>query len=104
MRRVDPRGLRDTERVRGRRSGDDGLLRPEPRQLPTDAHPPQLGHHCVDHARRPAARVVLADRPQDGRRSAVPDAPNTGAHRHVVGPQTSNGRGTVHCRGRNGSK
>jgi len=95
MRSADSRGLRDAKRVRGRGSRDDRLLRPEPRQLSTGAHPPQLGHHSVDHARRPTARVVLADRAQDGWRAAVPDAPDTGAHRHVAGSQRSDLRGII---------
>lgn len=62
MRVADPRGVRDAERVRGRGSGDYRMLWPEPRQLPTGADPLELGHHRVDHARRPAARVVCAGR------------------------------------------
>lgn len=95
MRSADPRGLRNVKRVPRRGSRDDGLLCPEPRQLSADTHPPQLGHHSVDHARRPTARVVLADRTEDRWRFAVPDAPDTGAHRHVTRSQRSGLRGIV---------
>lgn len=80
MRVADQRGLRHVERVRGGRSVDDRLLCSEPRQLQTSVDTPQLGHHSADHARRPAARLVLADRHQAGRHFEVFDAPNTGAH------------------------
>lgn len=95
MRSADSRGLRNAQRVRGRRSRDDGLLPSESRQLPTGAHPSQLGHHSVDHARRPTARVVLTHCVEDGRRLEVPDASDTGAHRHVVGSQRSDFRGSI---------
>lgn len=97
MRSADTRGLRDAQRVRGRRSRDDGLLPPESRQLPTGAHPPQFGHHSIDHARGPTTRVVLAHRAEDGWRLAVSDAPDTRAHRHVVGSQGSDFRGITHA-------
>jgi len=101
MRSADSRGLRDAQRVPGRRSLDDGLLPPESRQLPTGAHPPQLGHQSVDHACRPTTRVVLTHRAEDGWRFAVPDAPDTGTHRHVVGSQGSDFRGITRTSVRN---
>lgn len=95
MRVVDPGSLCHAQRVCGRRPGHHGMLRPEPRELQADAHPPQLGHHSADHARRPAARVVLADRPQAGRCTAVPHAPDTGTRGHPVGPEGSDFRGIL---------
>lgn len=95
MRVADPRGLCHAERVPGRRSVDDRLLRAESRQLQTNIDTPELGHHRVDHARGPAARVVLADRRQIGRHVAVLHAPDPGTHRHPVGPKGSDVRGMI---------
>jgi len=94
MRVADPRGVRHAERVLGRRPVHDRLLRAEPRQLQTGVDPPELGHHRVDHARGPAAGVVLADRRQVGRHAAVLRAADPRAHRHAVGPKGSDVRGT----------
>jgi len=95
MRVADPRGLRHPERVSGGGPGHDRLLLAESRQLPTGTHPPELGHHRVDHARRPAARVVLADHPEAGRHPAVLHAPDTRTHRHPNGPERPSFRGTL---------
>lgn len=93
IRVADPRGLRHAQRVRGRGPGHDGLLSREPRQLSTGSDPRELGHHSADHARRPAARVVLADRVQVGQRFAVLHAPDPGARGHAIGSQRSDFRG-----------
>lgn len=98
MRVADPRGVRHAERVLGRRSVHDRLLRAEPRQLQTSVDPPELGHHRVDHARGPAAGVVLTDRRQVGRHVAVLRAADPRAHRHPVGPKRSDVRGTFCAR------
>lgn len=77
MRVADPRGLRDPERVRGRRPGHDRMLCSEPRELQTGVNPSELGHHSVDHARRPTARVVFSHRSKVRRCFAIPYASNT---------------------------